>query len=337
MVWINWGPDDPSQAQNLMRVTETGAILTQTPVPREHLYLAILFAPDTVAMSVVAASQQAHEARAEIIESFSHWGVLNWPDDPADYWTNDANPVDEPAVSLEIPDDVPGPGWPTPLTEADLHWSDGEGAPAGEDPEGEESWSHKVDLDSTEGNEAEEDALEAFNPPLSPIAEGAPPSDEEDPPPIDPEGGLDDGDDGEGRGGEAFSVADRVARALARRPAAPPDQATGSAVARWLTTPARANPPPNKAVTAIVELLRPLGQPRRLPVGTHGGIGMRSGPYGPLLLVRPSHGSRACRKPLRLRLLRVPLKPSPNPSRLGSTRLELLHLRPLLPRRNTRS
>ena len=84
-------------------------------------------------MVVVAASQQAHEARAEITEAFSHWGVLTWPDDPAHYWTNDANPVDEPAVSPEIPDDVPGPGWPTPLTGADLHWPEGEGA-RGEDP-----------------------------------------------------------------------------------------------------------------------------------------------------------------------------------------------------------
>ena len=133
MIWTNWGPDDPSHAQNLMTsVTETGAILTRTPVPREHICLAVLFAPDTVAMVVVAASQQAHEARAEIIESFSHWGVLNWPDDPAVYWINDENPVDEPAVSPEIPDDVPGPGWPTLLTEADLHWSEGEGAPTEE-------------------------------------------------------------------------------------------------------------------------------------------------------------------------------------------------------------
>ena len=68
MIWINWGPGDPSEAQTLMRVTETGAILTRTPVSRAHLYLAVLFAPDTVSMVVVVASQQAHAARAEIIE-----------------------------------------------------------------------------------------------------------------------------------------------------------------------------------------------------------------------------------------------------------------------------
>ena len=45
MFWINWGAEDPSQAQNLMRVTETGAIITRTPVPRRHLYLAVLFSP----------------------------------------------------------------------------------------------------------------------------------------------------------------------------------------------------------------------------------------------------------------------------------------------------
>ena len=131
MIWINSGPGDPSEVQTLMRVTETGAILTRTPAPREHLCLAVLFASDTVSMVVVAASQQAHAARAEIIESFSAWGVLNWPDDPAEYWTNDANPVDEPTVSPDIPADVLGPDWPT---EADLHWSEGKEAPAGEDP-----------------------------------------------------------------------------------------------------------------------------------------------------------------------------------------------------------
>ena len=116
MVWINWGVEDPSQSHHLMRVTETGAIITRTPVPRRHLYLAVLLSHDTVAMVVVAASQQAHEARSELTEAFSHWGVLTWPDDPSTYWTNDADPVDEPPVSPEIPDGVPGPSWPTPLT-----------------------------------------------------------------------------------------------------------------------------------------------------------------------------------------------------------------------------
>ena len=85
MFWINWGAEDPSQSQKLMRVTDTGAIITRTPAPRRHLYLAVLFSTDTLAMVVVAASQQAHEARAELTEAFSHWGVLTWPDDPTQY------------------------------------------------------------------------------------------------------------------------------------------------------------------------------------------------------------------------------------------------------------
>ena len=144
-----------------MRVTETGAIITRTPVPRRHLCLAVLFLTDTLAMVFVAASQQAHEARAELVEAFSHSVVLTWPDDPTQYWTNDAAPVDEPAVSPEIPDSVPGPNWPTPLTGADLHWPEGEGILAEEVLGGDASWSHEVDLESTEGNDAEEDALDA--------------------------------------------------------------------------------------------------------------------------------------------------------------------------------
>ena len=79
MVWIIWGVEDPSHPHHLMRVTDTGAIITRTPVPRRHLYLVVLFSHDTVAMVVVAASQQAHEARSELTEAFSHWGVLTWP------------------------------------------------------------------------------------------------------------------------------------------------------------------------------------------------------------------------------------------------------------------
>ena len=222
MIWISWGPGDPAGAQTLMRVTETGAILTRILVSRAHLYLAVLFAPDTVSMVVVAASRQACTARADIMESFSAWGVLRWADDPAEYWTNDANPVDEPTVSPDIPADVLGPDWPTPLTEADLHWSEADGDPAGENPEGGSDWTHHVDLDSTEGNDVEEDALDPPNPPLSPIDEGTPPGDEDSPPPIDQEDDRDDGDDGEGKGGGSVSVAERVARALAHRPAPPP-------------------------------------------------------------------------------------------------------------------
>ena len=104
MFWVNWGAEGPTRAQRLMRVTDTSAIVTRTPAPRRHLHLAVLFSADTLAIVVVAASQQAQEARAEITEALSHWGVVTWPDDPAQYWTHEANPVDEPVVSPEIPD-----------------------------------------------------------------------------------------------------------------------------------------------------------------------------------------------------------------------------------------
>ena len=110
MIWINWGPGDPAEAQTLMRVTETRAILTRTPASRAHLYLAVLFTPDTLSMVVVAASQQACAACAALLESFSAWGGLHWPDDPADYWTNDETPVDEPTVAADIPSSVLEPG-----------------------------------------------------------------------------------------------------------------------------------------------------------------------------------------------------------------------------------
>ena len=110
------------------------------------------------------------------------WGVLHWPDDPADYWTNDADPVDEPTVSPDIPAGVLGPDWPTPLTEGDLHWSEAEEGPARENPAGGPDWTHHVDLDSTESINLGEDALDSPNPPLSPIDEGAPPGDEDGPP-----------------------------------------------------------------------------------------------------------------------------------------------------------
>ena len=125
------------EAQTEMRITEMGAILTRTPVSRAHLYLAVMFSPDTLSMVVVAASQQACAARAAILESFSVWEVLHWPTDPAEYWTKDATHVDELTVAADIPSGVLGPDWPTPLTEGDLQWSEEAEEDAAEgDPEG---------------------------------------------------------------------------------------------------------------------------------------------------------------------------------------------------------
>ena len=104
---------------------------------------------------------------------------------------------------------------------ADLHWPEGEGILAEEVPGGDASWSHEVDLESTDGNEAEEDALAAPAPgPLSPIDKGAPPGEEADPQPDEPAADPDGGEDGKEMVGDALSVAERVARALSRRPEA---------------------------------------------------------------------------------------------------------------------
>ena len=92
-----------------MRVTDTGAIITRACVPRRHLYLGVLFAPDTLAIVAVAASRQALEARAEITAALTHWGAVTWPDDPAQYWTHGDNRVNEPMVSSELSDALLGP------------------------------------------------------------------------------------------------------------------------------------------------------------------------------------------------------------------------------------
>ena len=85
MLWINWGAEGPTREQALMRVTGTGAIITRSRVSRRHLYLGVMFAPDTLAIVVMAASRQALEARAEITAALTHWGAVTWPDDPAEY------------------------------------------------------------------------------------------------------------------------------------------------------------------------------------------------------------------------------------------------------------
>ena len=163
MFWVNWGAEGSTRAQKLIRVADTGAIITRALVPIRHLYLAALFSADTLATLVVAASQHAQEVRAEITEAFSHWGVVAWPDDPAQYWTHEADPVDEPVVSPEISDAFLGPDWPSPLIGADFQW------PAGEEPVAEEcpDWGHEVDLEPSEGNDAEEEA--PANPATAPL------------------------------------------------------------------------------------------------------------------------------------------------------------------------
>ena len=69
MLWINWGAEGLPEEQTVMRVTDTGAIITRTPVARRHIYLGVMFASDTVALVVVAASRQAFAARSEITSS----------------------------------------------------------------------------------------------------------------------------------------------------------------------------------------------------------------------------------------------------------------------------
>ena len=69
-----------------MRVAGTGAILTRSAVPRIHIYLGVLFTPDSLAVVVVAASRQALAARSEITEALTEWGAVTWPEDPAEFY-----------------------------------------------------------------------------------------------------------------------------------------------------------------------------------------------------------------------------------------------------------
>ena len=139
-----------------MRVTDTGAILTRTPVPRQCIYLGVMFAPDTLAVVVVAASRQALEARDDITAALSHWGAVTWPEDPAEYWTHEGEDVDEPVVESEPSDALLGTQWPPPLTGEDV------GLPAGEDSaaEADPDWA-AVDLESSSDAEEGEEAPSA--------------------------------------------------------------------------------------------------------------------------------------------------------------------------------
>ena len=81
-----------------MRVTDTGAILTRSAVPRATSTWGSCSHPTTLAVVVVAASRQALEARAEITEALTQWGAVTWPEDPAEYWTHEGEDDDEPVV-----------------------------------------------------------------------------------------------------------------------------------------------------------------------------------------------------------------------------------------------
>ena len=193
-----------------MRVTNTGAIITRTPIPRRHLYLAALFSPDALVIVIVAASQQALEAQAEITAALTQWGAVTWPDDPEQIWTNAATPTDETFVHPEILDELPGP-WSPLLTRPDVEPS--EGALSEEAPD----WT-QVDISQSEENDAEEEepaALAADA--LNPVDEGAPPEEEADPRPDEPATEPDGGEDGEELVGDGLTVSEKIARALARR------------------------------------------------------------------------------------------------------------------------
>ena len=112
-----------------------------------------MFAPDTVAFVVVAASRQALAARDEITASLSHWGAATWPDDPAEYWTHEGEDVDEPVLESEPSDELLGSEWPSPLTGEDV------GLPAGEDPAAEAAPDWGVDLEPSESIDGDEIAL----------------------------------------------------------------------------------------------------------------------------------------------------------------------------------
>ena len=222
MFWVNWGAEGPTREQALMRVTETGAIITRTRVPRRHLYLGVLFAPDTLAIVVVAASRQALEARAEITAALSHWGAVTWPDDPAQYWTHGDDRINEPVVSSELSDALLGPDWPSPLTGDDF------GLPTGEEPaaEADPDWSHdhEVDLEPSGSNDADEEApaVSATDPP-DPVEEGDPPGEEADSQQCEPATESEGGECEEEGVGDTLGIQDKVTRALSRRPEASGD------------------------------------------------------------------------------------------------------------------
>ena len=120
MLWINWGCVGETGEQTSMRATGTGAILTRSAVPRSHIFLGVLFSPDSLAVVVVAASHQALAAQTEITEALTEWGAVTWPDDPPDdptgYYVGEDD--DEPEVG-SVPPALLGKQWPSPLTRED--------------------------------------------------------------------------------------------------------------------------------------------------------------------------------------------------------------------------
>ena len=82
-------------------------------------------------------------------------------------------------------------------------------------------WGHEVDIEPSEGNDAEEEApADPATAPLNPIEEGAPPGEEADPQPDEPATEPDGGEDGEEWVGDAPGIQEKVARALSRKPEA---------------------------------------------------------------------------------------------------------------------
>ena len=213
MLWINWGAVGRPGKQSLMRVTGTGAILTRSSVPRQCIYLGVMFAPDTLAVVVVAASRQALEARDDITAALTQWGAVTWPEDPAEYWTHEGEDVDEPFVGSVPHDALLGTEWPSPLTGEDA------GLPAGEDSAGEASPDWAVDIESSDSTEEDEEDPSVLVPALSvPDEEGDPPVEEADPQksgPLAETGGVEEEEE---EVLETLSAEDRVAQALARRP-----------------------------------------------------------------------------------------------------------------------
>ena len=143
------------------------------------------------------------------------WGVVTWPDDPNQIWTNAATPADEPVVSPEIPAELLGP-WSPPLT--------GPGFEPSEEALSEEApdWSHQVDIEQSEENDAEEEAPAVpATDALSPVDEGAPPEGRADLRPDEPATESDGGEDGGEMVGDVLIVSEKVARALSRPPPYP--------------------------------------------------------------------------------------------------------------------
>ena len=245
MIWVYWGADGTRESQALLRVAASGTILTHTLIPREHIYFAVRFDPDSLAMMVVAASQQACSDRLPIVEAFSRWGVLAWPDDAKQYLNNENIQIVEPFTVSEPPATYPGTTWSSPFTSAELALSDEEEVEAEEpwDAEGELRPDFIVDLEPSGDTDHEawaDDPAAPFS--LSgegahPAAgTGAPPTDRDAAPPPGSDDEPDDGDDAD-KGGGAIRTRAKVERAWPPRPTGLPTPSTARAAPPWRDPP----------------------------------------------------------------------------------------------------